>query len=67
MIVAVKILLATVFIAAMGLVRVFANRRALQQRINCDNRDKECDESECSIGCKGELFATDERSLHRAP
>jgi len=43
-----QFLLAAMLIAAMILVRVFANRSALQQKLSCSHADENCRETECS-------------------
>jgi len=42
-----QILLATALIAAMILIRVFANRSALRQKLNCGHADGNCGETDC--------------------
>ena len=46
MIIIYQFLIAAALIALMILVRVFANRAVLQQRLSCDHSDK-CGEADC--------------------
>jgi len=57
----IQLLIATVIIAALIAVRVFANRAALRSRLDCAHAGSECGETDCSL--KGEK----ERSTCHAP
>lgn len=43
-----QILVATGLIALMILIRVFANRSTLRQKLNCSHADSHCSKTDCS-------------------
>ncbi len=48
-----QFLITTALIAAMILLRVFANRRVIRQRLSCEPDKSDCSEQDCFHGCDG--------------
>jgi hypothetical protein len=48
-----QFLITTALIAAMILLRVFANRRVIRQRLSCEPADSDCSDQDCFHGCGG--------------
>jgi len=62
-------LIATMLIAGMILLRMFADRRALQTRIRGGHSDSECEQAGCFRGCEPDAAAGKnemKRSVHHA-
>ena len=52
-----QFLSAAALIAAMILLRVFANRRVIKQRLSCEPAKSDCSEQDCFHGCGGPTVA----------
>jgi len=55
-----QLLIAAALIAAMAGLRVFAGRRAMRQRLQCDSGTDDCGKTECVHGCGGNKIETAE-------
>ena len=52
-----QFLITTALIAVMILLRVFANRRVIRQRLSCEPADSDCSDQDCFHGCGGPTVA----------